>query len=269
MDDGWWMMDDGWWMMDDGWWMMEDRWWMMNDGWKYKKYRKYRKYIKYRTYRKYSMYRKYRKYKNHKKYGFFVTFFDRFLSVFDCLIFLFFYCFWLFLTNIDWFWMFFYQYIFTGFDNCWPFLIFFYHFDQIRLFLVVSDMFLMLFIFKPIWRNITLIDDGWLKKVQKVYIDGWWKKVQKVRKVYIDGWLLKVHKVQNETFWWNIWTRRFYEKFLRDILWNILMRHLRDILARDDDCFWKHLMTCIDLWDGDDFNRMAVLTVSCTIKCHI
>ena len=142
------------------------------------------------------------------KNGPFVTVFDSFRPFLTVFV-----RFWPFLTVFE---------IFDSFYSSWPFLLF-------LTFLIVSKPYL------TIYRKYKLMDDGWCKKVQKVYIDGWWgwKKVQKVQKV-------------QKIFWQDILMRYFDETFWQDIL----MRHI--------DGLWKPLMTCNDLWYGDDFIGMAL-----------
>ena len=76
------------------------------------------------------------------------------------------------------------------------------------------------------------------------------RKYRKYRKYTLmdDGWKYVKYRMRHfdEAFWQDIFMRHFYEIFGRDIL----TRHIYDL--------WKILMTCNDLWYGDDFNGMAL-----------
>ena len=114
------------------------------------------------------------------------------------------------------------------------------------------------------YRKYTLMDDGWWKKVQKVYSDGWWmmeeskKKVQKVKIVYFvkDGWKYIKYRMRHfdETFWQEIYIRHFMRRFEETFL---------DILMAFEELWWPlmtfDMVTTLLGWDYDSFDCLLFL----------
>ena len=159
--------------------------------------------------------------------------------------------------------------ILTVFECFWPFFsiffsVFFTVFDRFLLFGTVCDRFTESIHWKDDgwwmmdngrkyrkYRKYTLMDDQ--RKYRKFRRYRKYRKYRMYRKyrkytLMDDGWKYIKYRMRHfdETFWQDILMRHSYGTFWQDNL----TTHI--------DGLWKSLITCTDLWYGDDFNGMAL-----------